>query len=328
MSTSPLDRLLDGATRVFDELGSVVGRLVPTPPPKPPGDLTDAELRSAVFRVGGRLLDDMGPVHQASFGGRVTDDPRWHHALPTTVEMHVRILFTAATDSYGLALLGLRAHASASALGPIRHQAESLGILRWLLEPGEQTERRERAFAITRDSISLFQRIADGFEAAVHADADLRAAAPRFRRSVSDMQAALAQIAAEDGLRNDVVLPTRRTLFDRYLGGYLFFRALSVAGSHPGAAQATLFYGVPGVGVVDFDFKGGDVERAFWLSEAIELELELCKLAAPICGWRDLEVIQHGEASLRPLAEEATGRWTERRKRSLSNLPPGRVSSL
>jgi hypothetical protein len=79
----------------------------------------------AIHDVGAWLLNSLGAVLQRSFAGDgATGDPRFPHALPTTVRAHVLMTFIQAHDSYGLSLSGFREHASASALGCLRAAAD------------------------------------------------------------------------------------------------------------------------------------------------------------------------------------------------------------
>ncbi len=77
-----------------------------------------------------------------------------------------------ANDSYGLALLGLREHATASALGPIRNVAETYTYAKWLLESPDEKVRLSRAYRLTMDAIDqlgeqkrTLERVASGSEA-------------------------------------------------------------------------------------------------------------------------------------------------------------------
>jgi hypothetical protein len=305
-----------------DFLASLRKVFFPTPEPAHPARMSDPQLLRAVVNVGAGLLDGLAPIHQASFHPRPVDDPRWHHGMPTTVAMHIRGLYTTGNDSFCLAVLGLKANASAAALGPIRHLYETLAVARWLTEPGA-AEQRERAFALTRDSIAWLEKNYVSALGALGDDPELEPLQQRMRsRRTAAMSEDLAAIAREDGLRNDVRLPNRRDLFTTYLddaGGYLSFALLSTAGSHPGALQSTLFYGVPGVGV-DYDFKGLHALRAYWLSGAGVVHLELCRLCGPICGWTNQEtLLTSAESSLTPLAQEAQKRFLSGKLAQLSD---------
>jgi hypothetical protein len=84
------------------------------------------------------------------------------------------------------------------------------------------------------------------------------------------------------------------------------------AGVHPGAARAYLFYGRPGTGLTDFDFKGLYHVRAYWIAQSVRLHLDLGHLAAPVLGWRIWGAMADmTERQLHPLAEEADRRFNE-----------------
>src|SRR5579862_2539948 len=106
--------------------------------------MSDEQLLTAIAGLARSLVDDLAPIHSRSFHPRPYDDPRWHYRMPTTPAMHLRSLYTTGNDAFCLAFLGLRANASAAALGPIRHVYESLAVARWLSEV-DTNEQRERA---------------------------------------------------------------------------------------------------------------------------------------------------------------------------------------
>lgn len=117
-----IDSITRGLGWLDRQIELIVGptpRLAQTPAP---AELTDVQLHHAIHDVGAMLLNSHGPVLQDSFAryGAMLSDPRFPAAIPTTVRSHVLMMIIQANDSYGLALLGLREHATASALGPIR----------------------------------------------------------------------------------------------------------------------------------------------------------------------------------------------------------------
>jgi hypothetical protein len=287
--------------------------------------MSDSQLLGATIEIARSLVDDLAPIHQASFDPRPVDDHRWHYGMPTIPAMHIRSFYTTGNDSFSLALLGLRANASAAALGPIRHLYETLAIVRWLTEPGP-VEQRERALAITRRSIRWVE---DTYPHALEQLDETTDIEPLRRRLRNPPSAAmlkdLADIAREDGIRNDVEMPPRRDLFNKYMadaGGYLMFRVLSTMASHPGALQSGLFYGAPGVGL-DYDFKGLHLQRAYWLADATAIHLDLCRRCGPVCGWRGAEpLLGQLEASLSPLGSEIQARLRARKIDELTNPGP------
>lgn len=71
---------------------------------------------------------------------------------------HVLMFFTQAYDSFGLALRGLNAHATSSALGPIRNIVETLALMRWLLEDADPDQRCSRAYRLTLDAADQYRQ--------------------------------------------------------------------------------------------------------------------------------------------------------------------------
>jgi hypothetical protein len=310
---------VDAMTKVFLWLGSLVLPKPPEPKLKQSAEMTNSELREALFGLAWPLTDNIGRIHQASFDGRAVDDPRWHHALPTTVQMHVRGLITAASDSYGLACIGLQSWASAAALGPIRHLGETLVLVRWLLD-GDEREQRARGYALTAAAIKSVDAMTRELGKLADSEQSQRIAAHKTT-AIGRLRTDLAALRTEDGLEQQSV-PQRKALFGKYLpdAGYLVFVLLSNAGSHPGAVQSTLFFADPGSASVVYDFVGPDlqIERAFWISQAIGLYIELCRLAGPVLGWENWgSIVDWAEARLHDLGPEVSGRWQERRGRSV-----------
>jgi hypothetical protein len=91
---------------------------------------------------------------------------------------------------------------------------------------------------------------------------------------------------------------------------------------HPGAARSHLFYGRPGTGAADFDFKGLYLVRAYWIGQNIALHLGLCHLAAPVLGWDEWDAMAAAiEGQLQPLAEEANRRFSEPLPQAMATAP-------
>lgn len=319
--------IFDSMTKIFLFLGRQTEQLLGWKPPpsatderKPPTDMTDKEIREALFRAAADLNDTIGRIHQASFPA--TDDPRWRYNVPTTVDMHVRAMFTHASDAFGVAIMALQNHASAAALAAIRHLAESLTRVRWLLEPSDTKQRRERAYAITQEAITWqFKMSRHVKEAATAADPpDL---ARKIAARADATQARLTELMKQDGLQA-VKVPGRPKLFADYMPGigYVLFALLSSVGSHPAAAQSALFYSEPSTGNAVYDLQELNITRAYWIARAISLYTDLCKAAAPILGWKEWDkIITTAGTKHQHLSDEADRRYQQRLQASLQGVP-------
>ncbi len=325
--------VIDTMTRIFDWLDRQIDQLVPRPPAPPPraapADMTDEQLHHAIHDVGGRLLNSLAPVLQRSFAGDgAKRDPRFPHPLPTTARAHALMMFTQAHDSYGLSLLGLREHASASALGPIRNIAETLALTRWLLESPDEQVRRARAYRLTRNAIGQYRDLTTTLERIAPQSPQTLQIAPRLAAAADRMTHSLTALAQQDGVTIATKPKKMSRLIEQYLpesGGYMLYALLSSAGVHPGAARAYLFYGRPGTGISDFDFKGLYHVRAYWIAQSIGLHLDLCHLVAPVLGWQGWDAIADAtQSQLQPLAEEAERRFSESLLRAVANTPDRR----
>jgi hypothetical protein len=276
-----------------------------------PEDMADSELCKAAFRVATSLVDGLGPVVQASFSGRAVDDSTWHHPWATTVEMFVRTAFMTSQDACGTAAVGLRMNASAASTGIIRTVAECHVLMRWVLDGATAEEKRGRVLAVTSTAVKRTRRSVDHWERTATGTRSPEMAA-QIRQALEATETDLDTLAS----RNDLIIPRRpenQELFDSYLpGGYFVFALLSNMGAHPG--NPFLFYGGPRSNVLDWDFKGLHIERAYWITQACSLHLENCKIAAPICGWTNYEVVlARIGRELGPLAAEAVKRLNARR---------------
>lgn len=287
--------VIDAMTKAFEWLGNRVDQLIPRPPYPPsasPADMTDKELHHAIHDVGGGLLNGLAPVIQDSFvrygSAMATSDPRTRQPTPVKVRGHVLRMVTEANDAFGLSLLGLREHASAAALGPLRFVAETLVWLKWLLESPDDEARKARAYRLTLNGIEGYgqvrkamMRVGGTSEQTAQIAAQMADAGDRMRRHLHAM-------AERDGVSIPASPGRVSRLIEQYLpehGGYPLYAVLSSAGTHPGPARAAIFYGEPGTGVVDYDFKGKYHIRAYWIAQGVRLHLDVCHLAAPVLGW-------------------------------------------
>jgi hypothetical protein len=320
--------IIDMASKFFGWLGKQVEQVVGSPasPSPAPGDMTDVQLHHAIHDIGGTLLNRHGPMLQDSFAryGAAMGDPRFPAAMPTTVRGHVLLMVVQANDSYGLALLGLRDHATASALGPIRNVAETYAYAKWLLESTDEKVRLGRAYRLTMNAIDQFRELKRILErVAPQSDLTLRTA-PMLGTAAERMSRRLTELVQEDGVPI-AAKPRRSDLLEEHLpdsGGYLFYSLLSNVGVHPGAGRAQAFYGRPGTAIADFDFKGLHHVRAYWMSVNIRLYLDLCDLAAPVLGWQEWDALAgQTRAKLEPLAEETEQRYLGPVMDAMANAP-------
>lgn len=305
------------------QIEMIVGPARPASAPAP-ADLTDVQLHQAIHDVGATLLNRHGPLLQDSFArcGATLSDPRFPTAMPIAVRSHVLMMIVQANDSYGLALLGLREHATASALGPIRNVAETCAYAKWLLENPDETVRLSRAYRLTMDAIDqlreqkrMLEKVASGSELTL-------LVAPKLGTAAERMTSRLTELAREDGV-TIAAKPPRSELLEKYLpdsGGYMFYSLLSNAGVHPGAGRSQAFYGRPGKAVIDFDFKGLHNIRAYWISVNIRLYLDLCNLVEPVLGSPEWKVLTGQiRTRLEPLTQEAQRRYLERIQEEMAN---------
>ena len=109
------------------------------------------------------MLNGPAPVNQRQLRSlrpaMVTIDPRSRQPMPVTVRGHVLRMVTEARDEFGLSLLGLRDHASAAALGPIRFIAETLVWLKRHLESPDEAEREAHAYRLTLNGIEGYGQV-------------------------------------------------------------------------------------------------------------------------------------------------------------------------
>ena len=319
-----IDTVSKALAWVDRQIGLISGP-APQPAPVPaPADMTDAQLHQAIHGIGATLLTRHARFLQDSLArdGATTGDPRFPAAMPATVRSHVLTMITQASDSYRLAQLGLRDHATPSALGPIRNVAETYVHAKWLLEHPDEKVRLGRAYRLTlnaadqlREQKRTLNKVAPRSELTQQIAPMLGTAAKRARRR-------LAELAHEEGV-TIAAKPRRSALLAKHLpdpGGYLFYALLSNAGAHPGAGRAQAFYGRPGRAVIDVDLTGLHHVRAYWASASTRLYLDLCDLAGPALGWPEWDALtDHTRTGLEPLAYEAQQRYLERLQEEMAN---------
>ncbi len=301
--------VFDRMTQVFLFLGHLASPRPPTP--AEPESMSDADLRHGCCSLACGLVNDLGPIVQASFSGSAVDDPKWHHPWPTTVEMTIRQLFMMSLDAFGTASIVMEQNASAACLGNIRTAAECHVYIRWVLDGREAAEQRSRAIALTSAALKYALSSVGHWERnAVGQDAS--SIAHHFKNVIIETKTDLADLAKQRELTIPNI-PAATALFDSYLpGAYFMFALLSNIGSH--ALPSPSFYGDPGTGSLIWDFKGLNVERSYFITQACEIQLATCKLTAPVCGWSGYEdLLARVEERLNLLAEEASKRLRARR---------------
>jgi hypothetical protein len=250
--------------------------------------MSDKYLQQTIHDVGGRLLNSLGPLVQHSFADDVhSESVPFVKSMPTSVRGHVLMLFMQAYDSFGLVLRSLNNQAHAAALGPIRSIAETLAFEKWLLESDDTGVRLARSYRLILDA-------ADQLDIQRRALERVAVDAPQ-RRNLSSvlfdteqkLRQAATDLATRDGVEIAKPHDSPSKLMERFLsehGGYLRYSLLSSAGVHSGAMRNKFFYGQPDTGILDFDFKGMFIARAYWIGVTINLYLDLCDLVAEILG--------------------------------------------
>jgi hypothetical protein len=314
--------LIDAVSKAWDQMVRQVDGVLrwspgsaPGWPGRSPALMADGELGEALLAIAFSLIDVIDPVRLASVPA--AGDPRWRFNLPATVETHVRAMFTEASHAFSLAVVGLRDQASLADLAAVARLGDILVRARWLLEPPEDQQRRERGYALTADAIAWFHDLGDrGAEAGGAGQPDV---AGEVADRATTMEARLAELIAQDDLRA-LRVPKRRKLFESYLPGtgLTLFALSSAAASRPGTAPSALFYAEAGTGNALYNFQRLHVTRAYWLAQAITLYADFCDVAAPVLGQHDWEeIVATTEARFRPLGEEAERRYQERLRRGL-----------
>lgn len=317
--------LIDGVTRAWEMLVRQVDEILgwspePAPGRGPVAAMADGELGAALARAASSLIDAIGSPDQARLS--TDSDPRWRFNMPVTAGEHTRAMFGEASDAFGVAAVGLGDRASSAALAAVACLAENLVRTRWLLEPAEVSQRRERGYALTAEAISWFRATSRRAGQDRQGRAGQAGLASEIADRAGTMQARLDELLAGDGLRR-VAVPKRLRLLQDYLPGTGLapFALFSAAGSRPAGAPSALFYAEAGTGNALYNFQRQHLTRAYWLSYAIRFYADLCGAAGPVLGRGDwAEIISAAEVRFRPLAQETDHRYRERLH---SGLHPG-----
>jgi len=317
--------LIEGVTKAWDRLTQQIDEVLGWSPAQGPGTgerrpsaMADGELRAALRAVAADLIKAVDPALQASFPAE--DDPRWRFNLPATPQAHIHHMFTDASDAFGLAVTGLDRHASSADLAVVGRLAEILARARWLLEPSDAGQRRERGYALTEEAIIQLRRTGDrAGDAGSAGGAGQSGLADQIADRAATMQARLNELRQDDGAAAAGV-PKRRKLLQAYLpgGDAELFALLSAADPQAAVAPSALFYREPSAGDQLYSFQRFHLTRAYWLARAAELYAALCAAAGPVLGRGDWpEAVTMIEARLGPLAEEASRRYRQRLQRGL-----------
>jgi len=310
--------LIEGVTKAWDRLTQQIDEVLGWSPAQAPGSgerrpsaMADGELRATLRAVASGLIKAVDPALQASFP--VEDDPRWRFNLPVTPQTHTHHMFTEASDAFGLAVTGLDRHVSSADLAVVGRLAEILARARWLLEPSDAGQRRERGYALTEEAITQLRRAGD------RAGDDQSGLAGQIADRAATMEARLNELRQDDGAAT-VHVPKRRRLLRAYLPGGEAERFALLSATDPQAAVApsALFYREPSAGDPLYSFQRFHLTRAYWLAQAAELYAGLAAAAGPVLGRGDwTEAVTMTEARLGPLAEEASRRYRQRLQRGL-----------
>jgi hypothetical protein len=314
--------LIEGVTKAWDHLVQQIDEMLgwsavsgTVPGLRRPSAMADGELRTALRAVASRLIAGIDPASQASFPAE--EDTRWRFNLPATLRPHLQQMFIEASDAFGLAVAGLDHHASAADLALVGRLAEILSRARWLIEPSDAGQRRERGYALAEQAIADLRLAGERAEEA--ASDDENGVAGEIADRAATMEARLVELRQEDGLAA-VPVPKRGKLVQTYLPGtgVELFALLSAAGARPAVAPSALFYREPGTGDPLYNFERLHIIRAYWLARATELYAGVCAAAGPALGRADWkEHIARAESGLRPLAAETARRYQQRLQRGL-----------
>lgn len=314
--------LIEGVAKAWDQLLQQIDEFLgwspgPVPSVRRPSAMADGELRNALRAVASGLAQAGRAGNTAEPDPR--EDPRWRFNLPAAVESQVLAMFGEASGAFGLAAGGLDDHASSAALAAVGRLAETVARARWLLEPSDLGQRRERGYALAAASIARLRTIGGHAGEAGDADAaDQLGLATEIADRAATMDTRLAELREAGGLRA-VKLPKRRKLLQEYLpDGAELSALLTAAGPDPALPPSALFYREPGTGDALRDFQRLHLTRAYWLAQAITLYGDLCAAAAPVLGRGDLaEAVAGAEPRFRPLCAEAVRRYRQRLSRGL-----------
>ena len=321
--------LIEGVTKAWDQLlqqlDDFLGWSAGTGPSmRRPSEMADGELRAALRAVASGLIDATGPAVRVSSAaeGDPRGDTRWRFNLPAAVETQVPAMFTEAFDAFRLAAGGLEDHASPAAIAAVGRLADTVARARWLLEPSDPAQRRERGYALAAAAIAGLRSISGRAEEAGDTGqddvADLADLAGEIADRAATMDARLAELREADGLPA-VKLPKRRKLLQGYLpAGAEPFALLTATDPGPATTPSALFYCEPGTGDPLRDFQRLHLTRAYWLAQAITLYTGMCESVAPVLGHGDwAETIAAAEPRFRPLCGEAGRRYRQRLRRGL-----------
>jgi hypothetical protein len=317
--TKAWDRLLQ---QVDDFLGWTPG---PVPSVRRPSAMADGELRATLRAVAAGLADTTSPAGRgaaasaASAAVPANGDARWRFNLPAVVDTQVPAMLAEASDAFRLAVGGLDDHASPAALAAVGRLADTVARTRWLLEPSEPAQRRERGYALAEAAIGRLRRIGGHAEEIEDTGSDgLADLAGEIADRAATMYARLAELRQADGLRA-VKVPKRRALLQGYLpAGAEPYALLTAADPGPATTPSALFYCEPGSGDPLLDFQRLHLTRAYWLAQAIILYAAMAEAAAPVMRRGDwAETMAAAQPRFRPLCEEAGRRYRQRLRRGL-----------
>ncbi len=310
--------LIEGVTRAWDQLMRQIDDVLgwspgPVPSVRRPSAMADGELRAALRAVAATLANATGPAGVAA--PAASGDAAWRFNLPATVETLVPAMFTEASDAFRLAVGALDDHASSASLATVGSLADTVARTRWLLEPSDRAQRRERGYALAASAIARLWAISDHAEGAD--DTDDAGLSGEIADRAATMDARLAELRQADG-GPAVKVPKRRRLLQGYLpAGVDLFALLTAADPRP-ATPSALFYREPGSGDPLRDFQRLQLTRAYWLAQATTLYADICKVAAPVLGRGDwAQTITAAEPRFRPLCDEASRRYRQRLRRGL-----------
>jgi hypothetical protein len=184
--------------------------------------------------------------------------------------------------------------------------------MRWVLDAKSDDERQSRVLAVTRAGIDQARTSVRHSELMTNGPEELALIA-YVHETLDATEADLDLLIKKKNLEM-ARSPASTELFDRYLpDAYFMFALLTNIGAHLGPSPF-LFYGELESNTVNWDYKGLEVERAFWIAQATKIQLENCALAASVCGWDGIEDLLGRIADLLgPVAIEAERRFIARR---------------
>jgi hypothetical protein len=196
-----VDTITKGLLWLSEQTEKVFGPSPPASAPEP-ARMSDMDLHHAIHDIGGTLLNKHGPMLQESFRrhGMPLSDSRFPGPMATTVRSHLLTMIVDANDAYGLALLGLREHATTAALGAIRNLVETHAYVKWMLEDADEKIWAGRAYRVTMNGVDqILQRERILLKVAPDSELTLLLA-PKLRTAGMRMESRLAEMAAEDGV--------------------------------------------------------------------------------------------------------------------------------